>query len=146
MIAAENVLMDGGGLDPAAQFGGHEHIVDSPPDVAGPRVGKMAPPGIMTIARGEQAKRVDEAGVGVILKALALFVGEGVYTVTTKKSSNCDAMTRPSSCVSRCRSSAKVKRRAKSSGNPLTTSIGSVLEKIAVPEYPFFTAEFQYSR
>ena len=30
-------------------------------------------------------------------------------------------------------------------GKPLMTASGSLSEKMAVPEYPFFTAEFQYS-
>src|SRR5271165_400857 len=76
MIAAHHLGMDLGALHRRAQLSRHEYVVDSPSDVARPRIGEMTPPRIMSIALREQPKGIDEAGIHEILESGALLVRE----------------------------------------------------------------------
>src|SRR5450631_819379 len=74
MIASHDLRMNSHCLDGFAQARGHQEVVDSPTDVAGTRIGEMAPPRIVTVPLREQPEGVDEPCIDQILKALALFV------------------------------------------------------------------------
>src|ERR1700678_2807746 len=78
VIAAHDARMYLGALHGGAHFFRYENIVDSPPDVARPRIGKMAPPRVVPIALREHAERIDEARVHEILESGALLVRESL--------------------------------------------------------------------
>src|SRR5260370_23772388 len=74
MIAPHDGGMDLGALHRVAQLRRYQNVVDSPPDVARPRIGEMAPPRVVPVALGEQPKGVDEARSHEILESLAFFI------------------------------------------------------------------------
>src|SRR5271168_2167434 len=76
MIASHDGRMDLGALDLGPQLRRYQHIVDSPSDIARPRIGKVAPPGIVPIALREHAEGIDEARVDEGLESRAFFVGK----------------------------------------------------------------------
>src|SRR5258708_17452457 len=78
MVAAHDGSMDFCTLHRIAKRGRYHEVIDSPPDVSRPRIGKMAPPRIVAIALGEQAERIDKAGVDEGLKSRALLIRESL--------------------------------------------------------------------
>src|ERR1700677_1132772 len=56
MIAAHHRRMDLRTLHRVAQLPRYQNVVDSPPDVARPRIGEMAPPRVMSVTLREQPK------------------------------------------------------------------------------------------
>src|SRR5258707_6237814 len=74
MVAAHDGSMDFCTLHRIAKRGRYHQVIDSPPDVSRPRIGKITPPRLVAIALGEQAERVDEAGVDEGLKSRALLI------------------------------------------------------------------------
>src|SRR5260221_5769827 len=79
VIAAQNFRVNRRAVHRAAQDGRHQKIVDSPPDVARPRVGKMTPPRIVAVSLREEPERIDETRIHHILKSLPLLVGESLF-------------------------------------------------------------------
>src|SRR6185312_16346599 len=78
VIAPHHIGVDLCGLDRFAQGRGYQHVVDSPSDVAGARVGEVAPPAVVAVALLEEAQGIDEACIDVALKARPLLVGEAL--------------------------------------------------------------------
>src|SRR5690606_13695551 len=76
MIAAHHVRVDLGFLHFLPERLGNQYVVDSPSDVAGAGVRELVPPGVVTGALLEEAKRIDEARIEEVLKSFALFVRE----------------------------------------------------------------------
>src|SRR5882672_52412 len=78
MIAPQDGGMDLGLLHRVAQLPRHEHVIDSPPDVARPRIGEMTPPRVVPVALREQAKGVDETRIHEVLESLTFFIREAL--------------------------------------------------------------------
>src|ERR1700733_2533048 len=80
MIAAHHRGMDLRALHRVTQLPRYENVVDSPPNVARPRIGEMAPPRVMPVPLCEQPKGIHETRIHKILESRALFVGEALLT------------------------------------------------------------------
>src|SRR5271154_596597 len=78
MIAAHHGGMDLRTLHRVTQLPRYQNIVDSPPHVARPRIGEMAPPRVMPVTLREQPKGVHETRIHEVLESCALFVGEAL--------------------------------------------------------------------
>src|ERR1700684_4289320 len=76
MITAHDVGVNLRALDGIAQRCRHHQIVDSPSDVARPRIGEVTPPRIVAVALCEEPERIDEACIDEGLKTGALFIGK----------------------------------------------------------------------
>src|SRR5690242_3846041 len=76
MIASHDVSVDLRRLDRLAQSLGDEEVVDSPANVARPRVGEVTPPAVVAVTLLEEAQRIDEAGIDEVLESLPLLIGK----------------------------------------------------------------------
>ena len=68
IIAARHVGINLGRHNGLSQISGHQHVIDSPPDIARTRIGEVAPPCVMTIPLFEHPKGVNEPGRDKSLK------------------------------------------------------------------------------
>ncbi len=82
MVGVHDILEDEGVLEPRPERRGDAEVVDAPPNVFGPGIEPVRPPGIVVGLLVELTEGIDEAAFNVPVKAMPLFDGEpGVVLV-----------------------------------------------------------------